>query len=568
MAEDIPIKIPGYRIEKLLGEGGMARVFLAVQEGFDRPVALKVISPQLAVDAEFGRRFLREARIVGNLTHTNIVPVYDVGEQDGLYYLSMEILPGGDLKSRLQRAISQNEALEITAQIASALAYAHDKGFIHRDVKPDNVLFRDDGTAVLTDFGIARTENDSADITQITQVRAVIGSPKYMSPEQATGEKLDLRTDIYSLGIMLYEMLAGSVPYDGKNITEISLQRAERRSPQLPAQFGPLQQLTNKMLAYDRQSRYQNCRDLIADIKRTQQGLELANTTESTVVYTPPDTAAKSSSSSTKIATSLVAVAILIAAGVWYLLDRPALPDPQEQTNNAEQAVAEVQQSKSSAGQNNPAVIKPAEYFAFTEAINSTNQAPANRFLREYPNSILGGIIRIKVLGDTSLLESLGAQAEQNDVASQVVLSELYDTGWGVDKNLQLAKQWAAKAAESGQPFPLYQYAMLLIGNEPTDSEMRTALAALENSSRQGFFLAQTILGNQYFAGTVRDRNIEEAIRLFELAGAQGDRNALFNLGQIYDGGIGIDSPDLDKGKGYFLRAAQLGHPDAQQYLN
>lgn len=568
MAEDIPIKIPGYRIEKLLGEGGMARVFLAVQEGFDRPVALKVISPQLAVDAEFGRRFLREARIVGNLTHTNIVPVYDVGEQDGLYYLSMEILPGGDLKSRLQRAISQNEALEITAQIASALAYAHDKGFIHRDVKPDNVLFRDDGTAVLTDFGIARTENDSADITQITQVRAVIGSPKYMSPEQATGEKLDLRTDIYSLGIMLYEMLAGSVPYDGKNITEISLQRAERRSPQLPAQFGPLQQLTNKMLAYDRQSRYQNCRDLIADIKRTQQGLELANTTESTVVYTPPDTAAKPSSSSAKIATSLVAVAILIAAGVWYLLDRPALPDPQEQTNNAEQAVAEVQQSKSSAGQNNPAVIKPAEYFAFTEAINSTNQAPANRFLREYPNSILGGIIRIKVLGDTSLLESLGAQAEQNDVASQVVLSELYDTGWGVDKNLQLAKQWAAKAAESGQPFPLYQYAMLLIGNEPTDSEMRTALAALENSSRQGFFLAQTILGNQYFAGTVRDRNIEEAIRLFELAGAQGDRNALFNLGQIYDGGIGIDSPDLDKGKGYFLRAAQLGHPDAQQYLN
>jgi len=213
-------EIPGYRVIRKLGEGGMAVVYLAVQQSFNREVALKVLSDSLSRNEDFCRRFRREAIIVGQLNSPYIVPVYEVGEHNGLSFLSMEYLKSGSLSGRIAEGISPQTALAITRQVAEALkcAHEHDSEFIHRDVKPDNILFRNETNAVLTDFGIARSEDSSSSETALTQVDTIIGSPKYMSPEQARGEKLNNQTDLYNLGIVLYEMLMKVPPYDGPTL--------------------------------------------------------------------------------------------------------------------------------------------------------------------------------------------------------------------------------------------------------------------------------------------------------------------------------------------------------------
>ncbi|MFK8019907.1 MAG: serine/threonine-protein kinase [Pseudomonadales bacterium] len=587
MEEESGINIPGYRIESVLGAGGMAKVYLAIQDGFDRQVALKVISPVLAADEEFGRRFLREARIVGNLSHSHIVPVYDVGEINGLYYLSMETLPGGDLKERLGKGISEERALLITEQMASALSYAHNKGFIHRDVKPDNVLFRDEDTAVLTDFGIARTEDDSGEMTQITQVKSVIGSPKYMSPEQAMGNKLDARTDIYSLGIMLYEMLTGSVPYSGKNVTEISLQRVERKSPSLPAEFGRLQTLVNKMLAYDVADRYQNCQDIINDIKNLRQARDTMvgaarSEIDATVVYQPENSkpqTAKSSRTSIYVGAVMLALAI---AGVLYYVALPSASDTDLASKNppTESSATEQAVSKESTDGNIDAeasrpisrdfeLTKTKEYYAYLSAVTSDSTEPAKQFLQNYPDSYLNEIVQLKLYSNADSLNRLLDEANAGNLRSQFVLSQLYSDGWGgVAVDVKQAEVYAKLAAGSGNSLALFALASLLLEDPNKEANMREGVQALKESANKGFFLSQTLLANLHFAGELLPRDIDKSIELYKLAGQQGDRDALFNLGIIYDSGTGLEKPKEKEAQELFKRAAVLGHPDAINYIN
>jgi len=225
MAEATPsmetIIIPGYRIESLLGQGGMANVFLAIQESFERHVALKVMSPLLNSDPSFAARFKREARIVAQLSHASIVPVFDVGEHQWHHYLSMEYLPGGDLKRRiLQGGGDLNLALNVCTALSAALDLAHRKGFVHRDIKPANILFRADGTPVLTDFGIARVFDSGR---SMTVAGMLVGTPSYMSPEQVKGLELDGRSDLYSIGIVFFEILTGSVPFNADSTLSTAL---------------------------------------------------------------------------------------------------------------------------------------------------------------------------------------------------------------------------------------------------------------------------------------------------------------------------------------------------------
>ncbi|MBK6436104.1 MAG: serine/threonine protein kinase [Rhodanobacteraceae bacterium] len=198
------VDISGYRILRSLGEGGMASVYLAMQESLDREVALKVMAPALAENAEFDR-FLKEGRLAAKLSHPNLVTVYDIGQHNGLYYLAQEFIPGGTLRERMGTVMPVPATLDVIRDIALGLAYAHEKGVVHRDVKPANVLFRANGTAVLADFGIAKAMNSN---TMATQAGNSIGTPHYMSPEQARAEKVDGRSDLYSLGAMMYELLA------------------------------------------------------------------------------------------------------------------------------------------------------------------------------------------------------------------------------------------------------------------------------------------------------------------------------------------------------------------------
>src|SRR6266508_1096522 len=202
-----------YRIIGQIGKGGMATVYKAYQSSVDRYVAVKVLPSQLAESQEFATRFHQEARIIAKLEHPHILPVFDYGESDGVAYFVMRYLDAGTLRDKMEakRPLPLNEIDRIFTQLADALSYAHSFGIIHRDLKPANALIDSHGNIFLTDFGIAKLLESAA--PRLTQTDAVMGTPAYISPEQAQGQPVDQRSDIYSLGIILYEMVTGSVPF-------------------------------------------------------------------------------------------------------------------------------------------------------------------------------------------------------------------------------------------------------------------------------------------------------------------------------------------------------------------
>lgn len=257
------LEIPGYKVLRTLGRGGMATVYLAQQEIFERQVALKVMSKALAADESFGKRFFREAKIVSQLVHPNIVTVHDVGVANGHYYLSMEYIDGSDLK-HIRHQLSLRQKIQAVADIAKALDYAGSKGFIHRDIKPENIMFhKTDGRAVLTDFGIAKAaEADTA----MTQAGTAIGTPHYMSPEQAKGKAVDPRSDIYSLGVVFFLLLAGRVPFDAESAVAIGIKHITEPVPLLPEGLDALQPIIDTLLAKKPENRYQHAAEFVDDV--------------------------------------------------------------------------------------------------------------------------------------------------------------------------------------------------------------------------------------------------------------------------------------------------------------
>ena len=255
------IDIPGYKVKKELGAGGMARVYLAVEEKLDRPVALKILSPAFAENSRVTKRFIKEAKTAAQLQHSNIVSIFDVGKHEGIYYFTMEYLTM-NLKDRIKRTpgIKPREALAIVKDVARALSYAHKKGYVHRDIKPDNIMFRKDGAVVLVDFGIVKAVNEK---TKLTRTGISVGTPQYMSPEQIKAERIDGRSDIYSLGIVLFELLTGKVPYEAGDLVKLALKHTGDPVPKLPAKLTDLQPLIDKMLAKDVHERVRSAEGLI-----------------------------------------------------------------------------------------------------------------------------------------------------------------------------------------------------------------------------------------------------------------------------------------------------------------
>jgi serine/threonine-protein kinase PpkA len=255
------LNIPGFDIDRMIGEGAMATVYLALQRSLERKVALKIMAPALAADASFCERFLREGKTLARLAHPHIVTVHDIGNAGEHYYMAMEYLPNGTLSERIAAGLSPEQGLQYIRQIASALGYAHSQGLIHRDVKPANILFRADGTAVLSDFGIAKSLDDS---TQFTQVGFAVGTPNYMSPEQARGLDIDGRADLYALGVVLYEILVGELPYMGTDALSTALAHLTQPLPELPLQHSRYQTLLQRLLAKNPDERFSNAGELLA----------------------------------------------------------------------------------------------------------------------------------------------------------------------------------------------------------------------------------------------------------------------------------------------------------------
>ncbi len=266
-AEHIP-EIPGYRVLQPLGRGGMASVYLAMQESVEREVALKIMAPQLSADPTFGERFLREARIAAKLRHRHVVSIYDVGVYNGFHYCTMEYLPGGPVMKRGSPPLALKPALRCVREIALALHYAQSKGFIHRDVKPDNILLREDGSCVLGDFGIARAADSG---TLMTKAGSVVGTPHYMSPEQLRGRAIDGRADLYSLGVVFFQLITGRVPFEASDSLAIGIMHMTAPLPQLPPEYRALQPILDRMLAKEPGDRYQTGAEIDAALAEVER---------------------------------------------------------------------------------------------------------------------------------------------------------------------------------------------------------------------------------------------------------------------------------------------------------
>lgn len=259
---DSEFVIPGYEIQGLIGQGGFAKVYLAIQKSLDRIVALKIMEPEMASDQQFCERFVLEGRIVAKLSdHPNIVTIFDIGKKAEFYFMAMEYLGGGNLRQRVKKGEGERiDFIRMLRQVASALGYVHDAGFVHRDIKPGNILFTNDNVAKLSDFGIAKCL-DSA--TQLTQVGYTVGTPEYMSPEQTLAQTLDGRSDLYSLGVVAYEFLTGEKPFAGDDAFAIAYKQINEPVPRLPEACAEHQELIDRLMAKAPEERFQTVAELL-----------------------------------------------------------------------------------------------------------------------------------------------------------------------------------------------------------------------------------------------------------------------------------------------------------------
>lgn len=282
-------KIDGrYQIIRNIGEGGMANVYLAFDTILEREVAVKILRGDLANDEKFVKRFQREAKAASSLNHPNIVEMYDVGEDNGNYFIVMEYIDGRTLKSLIKKRgiLSLSEVVDIMLQLTSAIACAHDSYIIHRDIKPQNVLILEDGRVKITDFGIAIALNSA----ELTQTNSVMGSVHYLPPEQANGSGATIKSDIYSLGILMYELLTGKLPFKGENAVEIALKQMKEQIPSICEQNAMVPQsvenIVLKACAKNPKNRYNSALEMHEDLKNS---LKEENKDVLKVVYQYPE---------------------------------------------------------------------------------------------------------------------------------------------------------------------------------------------------------------------------------------------------------------------------------------
>jgi serine/threonine-protein kinase len=272
--DEIPQKLGHFKILGKIGKGGMGDIFKAVQEPLNRTVALKILPPQLSRDEEFAKRFEIEAKAISLLQHHNIVSIYEYGEEDGLRYFAMQFVDGTDLGRYIadNKMLPIHEIIDLSKQICRGLRYAHNNSIIHRDIKPQNILLEKNGTVRISDFGIAKIFSN----TGITMTGSAVGTPEYMSPEQAQGQKLDAQTDIYSLGILMYEMLTRRPPFMGNNPMAVAYKQVHELPvpPSAKRKDTPkrLELIILKAIKKDKRDRYNSIEEMLDHLDSVDPG--------------------------------------------------------------------------------------------------------------------------------------------------------------------------------------------------------------------------------------------------------------------------------------------------------
>ncbi|TFG83960.1 MAG: Stk1 family PASTA domain-containing Ser/Thr kinase [Erysipelotrichales bacterium] len=318
-----------YMLVQPLGEGGMADVFLAIDTLLNREVAVKILRGDLSGDAVALLRFQREANAASALSHPNIVEIYDVGEENGKHYIIMEYVRGRTLKQLVQQrgAMDKNEALSVMEQLVSAVGVAHKNNIIHRDIKPQNVLVKDDGTVKITDFGIATAK----DAVQLTQTDTVMGSVHYLAPELARGEVASMQSDIYSLGIVFYELLTGNVPHTGEAAVQIAIKHMREDIPSVREFNATIPQsidnIVIKATVKSKANRYLNCDELLEDLKHcldenhlNDEVLVFSENKENGDTILLPEMSAVRERKKPSLAYTIIGLGLTIVAGVIFVM--------------------------------------------------------------------------------------------------------------------------------------------------------------------------------------------------------------------------------------------------------
>lgn len=404
-----------YEIKSELGRGGMATVYRAYDPSFDREVAIKVLPREFLHNPQFLDRFQREIKTIAQLEHPAIVSVYDVGEHDGIPFFVMRFMPGGSLSDMIKKGrFSLEDTARIVERLASALSYAHRKGFIHRDLKPDNILFNEDGYPFISDFGIAKFAEAHTNLTG----SGIIGTPAYMSPEQATGDALDLRSDVYGLGVIVYQMLTGQQPYNADTPMGVAIKHVTDPVPDILLAASDLpeamSEVMKKVLAKDREQRYPSAVEFARALNQVAFG-NPGNIQESapTVRLIEKTTAKGNQKLLIGGAVGLVALLILIF-GVSRLFSHPASSATLPATST-EKAIVPVTQalSTNTAVSFAPACQLPKEA-PLIELVKETNRTCINHL--PYTSYTIPPGSTYKALDDGFKCSSAGQKNQGNDV--------------------------------------------------------------------------------------------------------------------------------------------------------
>ncbi|MDX1571412.1 MAG: serine/threonine-protein kinase [Xanthomonadales bacterium] len=323
------MEIPGYRILEEIGSGGFATIYLAEQLSLNRRVAVKLLQPRGKDPERWVERFLREVRIIAALDHPSIVSIYDFGKaSNGQPYYTMPLLKHGDLNWLDWR--TDEDLVECLAEICDALAHAHEQGIVHRDINPENILLNSQGKPLIADFGIAYSESDTERLTEEGQV---IGNARYMSPEQARGEPVDPRADLYSLGIVIFKLLTNRLPFRGKTAVDTLLAQIEEPPPDLPEDCAHWQPLVHRCLAKDPEDRYASARELKEALE------ELVDPTLKTRTMPIPDEAAAKGKGSWSQWTAGLAVLAMLVGTIWVLWNPSSRNGSTEATGPASEEI-------------------------------------------------------------------------------------------------------------------------------------------------------------------------------------------------------------------------------------
>ena len=566
MTLEIGARLGHYRIVGLLGRGGMADVYRAEDERLGREVALKAVPPEFARDPERVERFEREVRAAARLTHPNIVTVYEFGQGAGQHFYTMALMPGGDLKARIRAhpdGMPPAEARAVAAAMAQALDYAHRQGFVHRDVKPENILFGEDGAPQLTDFGIARAMSSG---TRMTATGMSIGSPHYMSPEQARGQTVDGRSDLYSLGVVLYEMLTGRVPFDAADTLAVAYAHVNDPAPSLPPALAEWQPVMNRLVAKPPDDRYGSAGELaeilapdaLAQTPATRVMPVRGGVGPATSLKESAPRFAESAAPSIRLGTRVAdatqqrrvapatlargALALAVVGIAYVALQNTDRPE-QLRANDGER------RSAVRSAELRPAPVPQGP--ARSASNNGGGDAPA---------------AGAPVATGRDNLDALRRAAEQGDATAQNRLGSMYSNGRGVPQDRAEAVRWYRLAGEQGHATAQSNLGVMYSTGRGVQQDYAEAIHWYRLAAEQGHAQAQTNLGGLYSNGRGVPQDRAEAVRWYRLAAEQGHATAQSNLGVMYSTGRGVQQ-DYAEAIHWYRLAAEQGLAQAQTNL-